>query len=89
MDESCLESIKQRFNTVITIEEGVVTGGFGDGVSAWLLENGFQGDIRRLGLPDEFVQHGPRDLILKDLGIDDKGIVNTINSLINIAKITV
>ena len=89
MDESYLQSMKQRFNTVITIEEGVVTGGFGDGVSAWLLENGFQGNIRRLGLPDEFVQHGPRDRILKDLGLDDKRIVNTINSLINIATVTV
>jgi 1-deoxy-D-xylulose-5-phosphate synthase len=89
MDESYLQSMKQRFNTVITIEEGVVTGGFGDGVSAWLLENSFQGNIRRLGLPDEFVQHGPRERILKDLGLDDKGIVNTINSLINIAKVTV
>ena len=89
MDESYLQSMNQRFNTVITIEEGVVTGGFGDGVSAWLLENGFHGNIRRLGLPDEFVQHGPRDRILKDLGLDDKRIVNTINSLINIAKVTV
>mgnify|MGYP000315401370 FL=1 len=85
MDESYLQSMKQRFKTVITIEEGVVTGGFGDGVSAWLLENGFQGNIRRLGLPDEFVQHGPRDRILKDLGLDDKGIVNTVTSLIDVA----
>ena len=89
MEESYLQSMKQRFNTVITIEEGVVTGGFGDAVSAWLLENGFQGNIRRLGLPDEFVQHGPRERIIKDLGLDDKGIVNTINSLINSAKVTV
>ena len=81
--------MKQRCNTVITIEEGVVTGGVGDGVCAWLWENGFQGNIRRLGLPDEFVQHGPRDRILKDLGLDDKRIVNTINSLINIATVTV
>ena len=89
MDESYLRSMKERFKTVITIEEGVVNGGFGDGVSAWLLEGGFQGNIRRLGLPDEFVQHGPRDRILKDIGLDDKGIINTINSLINIAKVTV
>ena len=89
MDELYLQSMKQRFNTVITIEDGVVTGGFGDGVSAWLLENGFQGNIRRLGLPDQFVQHGPRERILKDLGLDDKGIVNKINSLINVSRVTV
>jgi Deoxyxylulose-5-phosphate synthase len=32
----------------------VITGGFGDGVSSWLLENDFQGQIKRLGLPDSF-----------------------------------
>ena len=89
MDMSYLKLIPQRFNTVITLEEGVINGGFGDGVSSWLLENGFKGNIRRLGLPDEFIQHGPRDRILKDLGLDYRGIVNTINSLIKVATITV
>jgi transketolase len=39
MDESYLRSLIERFNLVITIEEGVIVGGFGDGVSSWLLEN--------------------------------------------------
>ena len=58
MDESYLRSLIERFNLVITIEEGVIVGGFGDGVSSWLLENNFQGRIKRLGLQDSFIQHG-------------------------------
>ena len=81
MDEDYLRSIIERFKIVITIEEGVITGGFGDGVSSWLLENDFQGQIKRLGLPDSFIQHGKRDELLDEIGLDENSIINTIKSL--------
>ena len=83
MDESYLRSLIERFNLVITIEEGVIVGGFGDGVSSWLLENNFQGRIKRLGLPDSFIQHGKRDELLSEIGLDENGIIDTIKSLVN------
>ena len=43
MDEQYLSSIPDRFDYVITVEEGVITGGFGDGVAAWLLEMAIKG----------------------------------------------
>ena len=42
-------------------------GGFGDGVSSWLLENNFKGKLKRIGLPDSFVQHGSRNEVLNAL----------------------
>ena len=83
MDESYLRSLIERFNLVITIEEGVIVGGFGDGVSSWLLENNFQGRIKRLGFPDSFIQHGKRDELLSEIGLDENGIIDTIKSLVN------
>ena len=83
MDESYLRSLIERFNLVITIEEGVIVGGFGDGVSSWLVENNFQGRIKRLGLPDSFIQHGKRDELLSEIGLDENGIIDTIKSLVN------
>ena len=83
MDESYLRSLIERFDLVITIEEGVIVGGFGDGVSSWLLENNFQGRIKRLGLPDSFIQHGKRDELLSEIGLDENGIIDTIKSLVN------
>ena len=83
MDISCLERVKENFLNIITIEEGVINGGFGDSVSSWLLENGYKGKIKRLGLPDSFVQHGPRDRILKDLSLDIDGIIKSTQKLIN------
>ena len=53
MDNSYLKTIVSRgIINVLTIEEGVIEGGFGDGVSSFLVENGFKGNLKRLGLPD-------------------------------------
>ena len=83
MDKSYLRSLIGRFDQVVTIEEGVIVGGFGDSVSSWLLENDFQGRIKRLGLPDSFIQHGKRDELLSEIGLDENGIIDTIRSLVN------
>ena len=86
MDMAYLDSIVRRFNKVITIEEGVINGGFGDGVSSWLLENGYKGEIKRLGLPDSYVEHGSRSQILNQLSLDNSGIKNTVNGLLKMIE---
>ena len=82
MDTAYLNSIKSKFSKVITLEEGTTTGGFGDGVASWLLENGFSGTLKRLGLPDTFVEHGSRDQILTMLGLDENGVAKTIQEMV-------
>ena len=87
MDTAYLNSIiKRGFNKIITIEEGVINGGFGDGVSSYLLENGYRGAIKRLGLPDSYVEHGSRNQILNSLSLDNDGIKNKIIDLCARAK---
>ena len=87
MDNSYLKTIVSRgINNVLTIEEGVVEGGFGDGVSSFLIENGFQGSLKRLGLPDSYVQHGSRSQILSHLSLDDSGIKTKVLELIDEVK---
>ena len=87
MDTGYLNSIiKRGFDKIITIEEGVVNGGFGDGVSSYLLENGYGGIIKRLGLPDSYVEHGSRNQILNSLSLDNDGIKNKIIDLFVSAK---
>ena len=82
MDNGYLQNILKKFKYVITIEEGVVIGGFGDGVASWLLERGFNGKLKRLGLPDKFVEHGTRDQLLQLHGLDREGITTAIQELI-------
>ena len=74
MDEDYLHKVIERFNKVITIEEGVSIGGFGESIAAFLSTNGFKGDINNISLPDKFVEHGPRQLLLDKYGVNQEGI---------------
>ena len=75
-----------EFSNIITLEEGAITGGFGDGVASWLLENNYSGKLKRLGLPDSFIEHGTRKQILSNLGLDAIGLIRTIEETISKIK---
>ncbi len=89
MDEAYLTSIKNRFNNVITIEEGIVTGGFGEGVTAWLTLNGYKGNVNTIGLPDEYIEHGQRELLLKKFGVCQEAIIELVRSIKQLSKINI
>ena len=83
MDTSYLKSAVSKFSTFITLEESNTAGGFGDGVSSWLLENNFKGKLKRIGLPDSFVQHGSRNEVLKSIGLDNEALFQSIKLISN------
>jgi len=83
MDTSYLKSAVSKFSSFITLEESSTAGGFGDGVSSWLLENNFKGKLKRIGLPDSFVQHGSRAEILKSVGLDNETLFESIKLILN------
>jgi 1-deoxy-D-xylulose-5-phosphate synthase len=83
LDEKYLKSMIKKFNKIITIEEGVISGGFGNGVSGWLTDNGYSGNVKRIGIPNRFISHGNRDLLLKEIGLDKSGIVKKIKEFLN------
>jgi len=87
MDLAYLEKIKEKFSSIITIEEGTKIGGFGDGVASWLLENDYKGNFKKIGLPDNFVEHGSRNQILEMLALDAKGIANQLQNFLNKKKV--
>ena len=74
MDQDYLHNVIKRFKNVVTVEEGVASGGFGESVASWLSINGFKGDIKTIALPDKFVEHGPRQLLLDKYGVSQEGI---------------
>ena len=63
---------------VVTVEEGVVSGGIGEGVLDVISSMGAKVDTLILGIPDEFVMQGKSDLLLHDLGLDAEGIADSI-----------
>jgi 1-deoxy-D-xylulose-5-phosphate synthase len=67
---------------VVTVEEGALMGGFGSAVLEAASDAGLDTSrVRRLGLPDGFIEHGERDELLADLGLDAKGIIETCRRL--------
>ena len=75
-DREVLKDVAERHQRVITIEEGAVINGFGAHMARELsaLASEHTIEVRCLGLPDEFVEHGGRDELLRDLGLDAEGI---------------
>ena len=75
LDENLLEEIGQRFSRIITVEDGVRTGGLGSAVLEWMNDHGYHPQITRLGLPDEFVEHGTVKELQHIVGIDKEAIL--------------
>ena len=77
LDEDLLKEVFEKFDKVITIEDGVIQGGFGSAVLEFMAQNGYSSQIKIIGVPDKFIEHGTLDELYKECGIDTKGIVKT------------
>lgn len=78
LDEALIEQMALKHDLVVTLEENVIAGGAGSGVNEYLNARGIQTRIINLGLPDEYVHHGPQTQLLSDCGLDADGIVASI-----------
>ncbi len=58
MDESILHRVFQKYDKIITVEDGCLTGGFGSAVLEFMADKGYTAQVKRLGIPDKFIQHG-------------------------------
>ncbi len=89
MDLRMLRLVKDRAETIVTIEENSLRGGFGQAVADYLLSNGFRGKFKSMGVPDKFVTHGNRSDLLKEVGLDVDSVVDEIERLSAHADIAV
>ena len=74
LDESLLRSLADSHDLLVTLEDGVVAGGAGSAVAEFLSRVGRHQPIVHLGIPDGFVSHGKRDVLLQQQGLDSVGI---------------
>ena len=83
LDEELLHEIGRKFHKIITVEDGVRNGGMGSAVLEWMADHGYAPVIRRLGLPDHFVEHGTVGELQQIVGIDKESIRNAISNLLS------
>ena len=81
IDTGILKQVGKNFDRIITIENGTVTGGLGTAVMEYMADNGFTPVIRRLGLPDRFIEHGSTPQLLHLCHIDEEAVIKTLREL--------
>jgi 1-deoxy-D-xylulose-5-phosphate synthase len=80
LDEKLLHEIFTNFKKVITVEDGCLMGGFGSAVLEWMVDQGYQAQVKRLGIPDGIIEHGEQLELHRDCGFDPEGIANAVKS---------
>jgi 1-deoxy-D-xylulose-5-phosphate synthase len=81
MDKEVLDDVFKRFNKIITVEDGILKGGFGSAVIEYMTDNGFRSEVRRLGIPDYFVEHGTQKELYHECGFDAEGIEKAVREM--------
>lgn len=85
LDEEMLHGIASRFKKIITVEDGVIKGGMGSAILEFMSDNNYHDiEIRRMGLPDSFVEHGSAKELYHQCHIDKEAIIQSIKEFINI-----
>jgi 1-deoxy-D-xylulose-5-phosphate synthase len=82
LDTKLLTQIAKKFNTILTVEDGVLNGGFGSAVLEWINDNGYSTRVIRLGIPDRFIEHGSIQELHHECGIDADGIYQAIKKTV-------
>ena len=86
LDEEVLHKVMKRFSKIITVEDGVIKGGFGSAVLEFAADHGYTPAIHRMGIPDYFVEHGTQQELWHECGYDAEGIQITIEKACGIEQ---
>ncbi|MGD0340125.1 MAG: 1-deoxy-D-xylulose-5-phosphate synthase [Bacteroidales bacterium] len=82
LDKEALHSVFRKFNKILTVEDGVLKGGFGSSVIEFMCDNGYTAEVKRLGIPDYFVEQGTPEELYAECGFDAAGIEKAIRELL-------
>ena len=84
VDEEALHSVFRKFSKVVTVEDGVLKGGLGSAVLEFMCDNGYNAEVKRLGIPDYFVEHGTQEELIRECGFDTDSLLKEIRKLVHV-----
>lgn len=84
IDETLLHSIFQKFDKIITLEDGTIQGGLGSAVLEFMSDHHYSANVVRLGIPDQFIEHGTQQELYAECGYDEEGISERIKEMLQI-----
>jgi 1-deoxy-D-xylulose-5-phosphate synthase len=87
IDELMLHEVFSKFKKVITVEDGCLMGGFGSAVIEFMVDQKYQAEVVRLGIPDEYIHHGTQEELWADCGFDPASIVREAQQLLQLKSL--
>lgn len=78
LDEEMLHAVGKKFKNIVTVEDGVISGGAGSAIIEFMAANGYSPTIRCIGIPDTFVEHGTTEQLYEICGMDKDTVLRTI-----------
>lgn len=82
LDTALLHEIFHEFKNIITVEDACIQGGFGSAVAEFMIDNHYQAQITRLGIPDRFIDHGEQKELYAECGFDTKSIMEEVRKMV-------
>ncbi len=81
LDEELLHEVFKKFNKIVTVEDGTVVGGFGSAILEFMIKYNYTADVKILGIPDRFIEHGTPKELHKECNYDAQGISEAVREL--------
>jgi 1-deoxy-D-xylulose-5-phosphate synthase len=82
LDEQLLHEIFSKYKKIITVEDGCLMGGFGSAIGEFMMEHQYTATIKRLGIPDRFIEHGEQKELYAECHFDAEAIKNAVRHFI-------
>lgn len=86
LDEKLLHEVFTKFNKVITVEDGCLPGGLGSAIVEFMADNNYNAQVKRLGIPDKFIEHGTQVELYKECGFFEEHVIEAAQQLTGIRK---
>ena len=81
LDEELMHEALQRYEKIVTVEDGTVVGGFGSAVAEFMALHGYKNDLKVLGIPDKIVEHGTLKELHRECGYDAQAIADAVREM--------
>ncbi|MFC2119960.1 1-deoxy-D-xylulose-5-phosphate synthase [Bacteroidota bacterium] len=82
LDDKLLHEVLNKYQKIITVEDGAITGGFGSSILEFMTDNNYKADVIRLGIPDRFINHGSQQELYKECNFDETSIYEAVIKMI-------
>jgi 1-deoxy-D-xylulose-5-phosphate synthase len=84
LDEALLHHVFKNYPKIITVEDGCLMGGFGSAVLEWAADHGYNNEVKRLGIPDKFIDHAEPAEQYKECGFHMEDIVKAVQTMLGV-----